>query len=443
MTDALLPRHLRRELHDSLTSARVVNIIGPRQAGKTTFVRDLFGMGRFITFDNGGVLAALESDPLGQLQLLVNSAGDAPVIIDEAQRSKKLALALKTIVDGTRRPGQFVLTGSSNIFATAHVTDSLAGRVRTLTMLPLSGAEVHRMGPVRLLDWARHGADATKLPSPPACSRDDYIDMIIRGGYPEIRILNQRARSNRYRDYVDAIVDRDVADILKIRKPDAMRRLIQQLTARTANELNVQDLCTAVSLKRDTVEQYIDILTRLSIVTRLGSWTSGEIRREVRHPKIHIIDGGLTSALRNLTPMTFAADANPTALGGLLESFVYTELLKSLPFQQDNWCLYHWRGEHGKEVDVIAEADRMLFCFEMKAAATVESGDFKHLRYFKSADGPGRAWNVVGAVIYLGNEVLSFGDGLFALPLSMFWAFPEPDAASAADGDAGQLPCRT
>ncbi|MEI7610887.1 MAG: ATP-binding protein [Rhodospirillaceae bacterium] len=425
MTDALLPRHLKRELHDALTSARVVNIIGPRQAGKTTLVRDLFGKGRFISFDNEGVLAALESDPLGQLQHLVKAAGDAPVIIDEAQRSKKLALALKMVVDETRRPGQFLLTGSSNIFATAHVTDSLAGRVRTLTMLPLSGAEVHRMGPVLLLDWARRGADAAQLPSPPPCSRDDYIDLIIRGGYPEIRVLNQRARSNRYRDYVDAIVDRDVADLLKIRKTDAMRRLIEQLAVRTANELNVQDLCNAVSLKRDTVEQYLDILTRLSLVTRLGSWTSGEVRREVRHPKIHTIDAGLTSALRNFTPMIFAADANPTALGGLLESFVYTELLKSLPYQQDHWRLYHWRGEHGKEVDVIAEADRTLVCFEMKAAVTVESGDFKHLRSFKSADGPGRSWTVIGVVIYLGKDVLTFGDGLFALPLSMFWAFPE------------------
>lgn len=427
MSDELLSRHLKPALNEALASARVVNIIGPRQAGKTTLVRDLFGDGRFVTLDDAGVLAALEADPQGQLQLLATEAGGRPVIIDEAQRSRNLALAIKKIVDEKRRPGQFLLTGSSNVFATAHVTDSLAGRVRTLTMLPLSGAEIHRAGPARLLDWARAGADPGSLPSPPRFTRDDYVDLIVRGGYPEIRILGQRARASRYRDYVDAIVDRDVADLLKIRKTDAMRRLIGQLAVRTANELNVQELCNAVALKRDTVEQYLDILSRLSLVARLGSWTSGEVRREVRHPKIHALDTGLAGALRNLAPPSFAADANPTALGALLESFVHAELLKCLPCQQDDWRLYHWRGENGREVDILAKADRHLVCFEMKAAVTVDASDLKHLRYFAGPDGPGRNWSVVGIVVYLGTDVLSFGDGIFALPLSMFWAFPGED----------------
>ncbi|MGQ3156942.1 ATP-binding protein, partial [Neoaquamicrobium sediminum] len=224
MEDTLLPRHLRAELLDSLRSTRVVNIIGPRQVGKTTLVRELLDVGRFITLDDENVLAAMEADPSGQIEALVSEANDVPLIIDEAQRSKRLALAIKRIVDERRRMGQFILTGSSNVFTNAHVADSLAGRVQTLTMLPLSGAEVQRKGPARILDWASRTPEPSlrDLPKPEPVSRNGYIQELLAGGYPEIRNLPDRSRQRRYRDYVDTIVERDVADLIKVRKSDAM-----------------------------------------------------------------------------------------------------------------------------------------------------------------------------------------------------------------------------
>jgi predicted AAA+ superfamily ATPase len=143
-TEDYLPRHLIPELEDAIASARVVNLIGPRQVGKTTLVRDLFGNGRFITLDDVAVLAAIEADPEGQLTSLMENLDQAPLILDEAQRSKKLALAIKRVVDTNRRKGQLVLTGSSNVFTITDVADSLAGRMRTLKLWPLSVAEVKR-----------------------------------------------------------------------------------------------------------------------------------------------------------------------------------------------------------------------------------------------------------------------------------------------------------
>ena len=130
MEAPLLPRHLKAELIEALRSARVVNIIGPRQVGKTTLVRDLLDVGKFVTLDEENVLAAMEADPVGQIDALVSEAGEAPLIIDEAQRSKRLALAIKKIVDERRRMGQFILTGSSNVFTSAHVADSLLAESR-------------------------------------------------------------------------------------------------------------------------------------------------------------------------------------------------------------------------------------------------------------------------------------------------------------------------
>lgn len=425
MTETLYPRHLKGELVKSLDSARVVNIVGPRQSGKTTLVRDLLNVGLFITFDDEKVLAAIKADPVGQLNALVAEAGDGPLIIDEAQRSRSLALGIKRIVDERRRMGQFILTGSSNIFTTAHVADSLAGRVQTLTMLPMSASEIHGQGPPLLLEWAQQGERASldSLPTPPSCSRDEYIRLMLSGGYPEIRVLDDRARQRRYRDYVDIIVDRDVADLLKIRKNDSMRRLIDQLAVRTSSEVNLQELPGKIGIQRPTLETYIDVLIRLSLIARLPAWSSGEAGRDIRHPKLHMTDTGIVAALRSMGPRTFLADANPTALGAVLETFVYTELLKSLPHQENHWRLYHWRDRRGREIDILAESGRTLVAFEMKAAASVESADFQHIRWFRET-GPGSAWNVIGIVIYMGDRVLSFGQQLYALPLSIFWTSP-------------------
>ena len=445
--DDLLPRHLERELVEALASSRVVNIVGPRQAGKTTLVRDLFSGGRFLTLDDTNALDAIERDPDGQLELLTREAGDAPLIIDEAQRSRGLALAIKKIVDARRRMGQFILTGSSNIFTTLDVADSLAGRVTTLTMLPLSMAEVHAVEPAPLLDWASGRLDGgsepnlTSLPIPPTCSRRAYIDLMIRGGYPEMRRLDDRRRSRRLRSTIDTIVDRDVADILRIRKTDAMRRLIDQVAVRTGQELNVAEVCNLIGVNRATTEQYLDVLTRLTLIVRLGAWASGEGRREVRHPKTHV-DTGVVAALRNLNAESFGAQQMPEALGGVMESFVHGELSKNLPYQSDVWRLYHWRRDQGREIDVIAEAGRRLVLVEVKASSTVGEGDFRHLRWFRR-EGPGKSWETTGIVVYLGEHALTFGDGMFALPLSAFWSFEKPSGPRARVSGPGRRTARS
>lgn len=424
MEEGLLPRHLQPELEAALASARIVNIIGPRQVGKTTLVRDLMSFGKFITLDDEGVLAAIEADPKGQLDTLLAGRKAEPLIIDEAQRSTKLALALKRIVDENRAMGQFILTGSSNVFTSAHVADSLAGRVHTITMLPLSVAETRRMGPAKILDWAsaRDRPDPLDLPVAETLSRTQYIDLIVAGGFPEIRTLEDRWRQNRYRDYVDSVVERDIAYILKIRKSDAMRRMIDQLATRVGNELNIDELGSNISLQRNTTETYLDILTKLSLLRRLPAWTSGETGRDIRQPKIHLVDTGMVAALRSMNTQSFSIGASPTALGGMLENFVFNEIWKSLPYQMRQWRLYHWRHQRGREIDILAESDRTIIGFEMKASTTVDAKDFQHLRWFRE-EGPGAGRSVVGIVIYMGEAVLTFGENLFALPLSMFWSF--------------------
>lgn len=133
------------------------------------------------------------------------------------------------------------------------------------------------------MDWAMQRTQSlAQIADPEPAGRRGYIDLILSGGFPETRALPLRSRQRQCRDHVDAVVDRDVAGILPIRKPDAFRILIDQVAARTAQETSTSELARLTRLQRVTVEQYLDVLIRLSMVTRLGAWTSGEDKQEVK-----------------------------------------------------------------------------------------------------------------------------------------------------------------
>ncbi len=420
------PRHLTDELQGALASTRIVNIIGPRQAGKTTFVRDIFAAGRsqvrFVTLDDQPLLNAIENDPEEQIRVLMDNIGDHPLIIDEAQRSKTMALAIKKIVDEDRRKGQFILTGSSNVFTTLEVADSLAGRMRTIKLWPLTVSESLERKPCRLLDWAISGSPSlADIGTPETTNRAKYIDIILRGGFPEIQELETRQRNRQYQSYVDSVVDRDVADILRVRKTDALRRLIDQLAARTACETNTTTLSRLIGIERPTVEEYMDVLIRLSMIVKLPAWTSSENKRDIKQPKFHFVDTGIAAALRQMTAQTFHIHANPTALGPMLESFVHGELQKSLPNLQNDFRLYHWRSTNQKEIDLLAESANRLVGIVVKASSTITEGSLKNLRSFTKV-GPGKSKKFTGIVFYLGEHKLTFGDGIFALPVSTLWS---------------------
>lgn len=418
----LLPRHIEPLLQEALASARVVNLVGPRQSGKTTLVRDLLAEGRFVTLDDDTTRVSIELDPVGQLNALRKSAGSAPVIIDEAQRLPSLALAVKQIVDVDRRPGQFLLTGSSNVFTTLAVADSLAGRLATCRLWPLSAAEINSRPPSRLLDWAvGKSPDITDLPIADVLSRQDYAERVVRGGFPEMHELAFRARRARLRAYLDTLVDRDVADLLEVRRTDALRRLIDQLSVRTGSVLNVSQLAGLVGVQRATIDQWLDALQRLAVVMRVGSWASGETRREAGRPKIHMVDSGIASAMRDLDSSSFAPDADPTAFGGLLESFVFNELLRSAELQDNLFSVWHWTGPSQREIDLVIESRRRLVTIEIKASTSIARSDLKHMQWFAN-QGPGASRQVTSLVLYLGSEAVTLGPRAFALPVSVLWA---------------------
>ncbi|HXQ68370.1 MAG TPA: ATP-binding protein [Alphaproteobacteria bacterium] len=422
----IIPRHLAARVERALRSSRIVNIVGPRQSGKTTLVRELIQAARYITLDDDATRAALELDAYGQMRAFAEEAKSSslPIVVDEIQRVPAISLALKRLVDADRRPGQYVLTGSSDVFTSGKAYDSLAGRVTTLILRPLSAPEIMGAGSCGLLDAVTAAPrDCFRdLPVPRSFRRAELIDLLARGGFPEIRRLDEPERTARYVSYLDSIVERDVAPVARVRKPDLLRRLIDQLASRTAEELNIASLCGVIGARKETVNDYIDVLSRLGIVHRLGAWAFSGAKREVKSPKLHFMDLGCATAIRGEDAHSFGPGADPTPLGHLLESFVFTELEKSLPFLLKRWRLYHWR-QANREIDVLAEAPgKLLALFETKASTAISARDFRHIDWF-FLEGPGRGHRGSGFVVYMGQELLSFGPGRIGLPLSILWSF--------------------
>jgi predicted AAA+ superfamily ATPase len=405
----LFPRFAGAQLRIALKDTPVVLVTGPRQCGKTTLVRTIAAAGReFLTMDDDTVLASAHADPAG----LVRSLRKAT--IDEVQRTPDLLRAIKMSVDEDRRPGRFLLTGSANLLAVPLVSESLAGRMEIVNLLPLSQAEIHGRRPGFL--QAAFEGKAGRCGE--AMTGRQLVDAVLTGGYPEMLRRRQPERRRAWaRDYVRAIVQRDVRDIAEVEKLAQMPRLLQVLAHYSGQLTNFTEIGGQVGFDDKTTRKYIGILEQLYLVRRLEPWFRNRLKRLVKTPKLHFLDSGLLAALLTVTPERIRLDRG--IFGRLLETFVYTELLKQIAWTGNTCALYHFRDKDQVEVDFVVEDDAgSVVGIEVKASATVNTSDFKGLR--KLAEACGADFRS-GLVLYDGDRSVPFGDRLFAAPLACLW----------------------
>lgn len=264
-------RWQRDTLEKALKTCRVLLLCGARQCGKTTLAKELVSQHiAYRTLDDPAVRQIAETDPRGFVK-----HAEKTLIIDEIQRAPDLLSAIKINVDKNTRPGQYLLTGSADIQSSPGVRESLAGRIRKVRLRPLTRGEILGVSP----DFLERAFRQDFGHPDRAYDRDAMLDISFGGGFPEAVLLGDTERRLWHRDYVDALVERDLRDLGRIQRRDALSELIHALAAWSGKFMDISSIGAGLSINRSTVETYINALEALYMVERVRAWNRTDYAR--------------------------------------------------------------------------------------------------------------------------------------------------------------------
>ena len=401
---------------DALTNLmrvrRVLLLVGPRQSGKTTLAKQLASSDiEYCTLDDKRTLELASTDT----NKFVRHSKQM-MIIDEVQRVPELLPAVKLVVDEDNRPGQFLLTGSANVPGLPQVTESLAGRVARIRLRALSQGEILSAEPAFLTRCFSQEFDEIKT----NYSRDELIEMALRGGFPEVLELMRDDRVRWHEDYVGVLLDRDLRDFTNIRQHGAMQELVTIMADFSAQRMDVSKIGARLAIKRDTLESYINILRLLFMVDQVRPWAKTDYGRVGKQKKLYMNDSGLMASLLGWRAEHVRLGSDK-GVGQLLETFVYNELAAQLDAVDESYDLYHYRDRQKREIDFVIErrSDGAILALEVKSSASYESSDAKHLKWFRDNIAGDRPFT--GVLLYTGDVAGSMGDNLWLQPFGALW----------------------
>lgn len=376
----MINRLLNDQIQRSTTQVPVVTILGPRQAGKTTLVRNLFPQYTYVNLEDRATRDLAENDYIGFFKKFPE-----PMIIDEVQRVPELLSAIQVKVDeDRRRNGRFILTGSHQPRLREAVAQSLAGRTTIHTLLPLSIEELQHDGCLRDLD-----------------------ESIVQGFMPELYLENAREATVYYRDYLDTYIEKDLRQMISVKNLNAFIRFMTLLAGRVGQVLNLSSLAGEVGVSSTTLGEWLSVLEDSFVVFKLQPYFSNISKRVVKSPKVYFVEPGLASFLLGIE--TSRQASRDPLRGNLFENIVVVEALKARLNENKTPNLFYVRTEKGIEIDLILKKEGMLIPFEIKSSMTPHIDFTKNLKLFLN-----REQNAVpGRVIYCGEEYESFGDCRF------------------------------
>ena len=354
----MIPRHIKKLVGTYAREFKIVAILGPRQSGKTTLARHIFAHKPYVNLEEPDQRQFAEDDPRGFLARFPGGA-----VIDEAQRCTKLFSYLQTVVDGSARRGLFVLTGSQQIGLMETITQTLAGRVGTVHLLPSSHSELR---------------DAGCAPQTPA-------EAMFRGGYPPLFDSSPPDPARWLNAYLHTYVERDVRSTINIRDLSMFQRFLG-LSAGSAGQLvNTVRLGADSGISHNTVRAWLGVLEAGFVVFLLQPYHENFRKRLVKTPKLYFYDTGLLC--RMLAIESPGQLLTHPSRGAVFENWVVVELLKGFLNRGDEPRLYFWRDSAGHEVDILRVAGSHLDVWECKSGMTYVPDWFEELSYWKKLAG--------------------------------------------------------
>lgn len=403
--DDYIHRSLEPVLKKAVKQFPAVVLTGPRQAGKTTILKKLFGSAyQYVSLEPPDVRAAAESDPRGFIELY-----SAPIIFDEIQYAPELLFYIKEKIDEQRsKYGQFILTGSQNILLSQQVAETLAGRAALLRLLPLSYIEIAKR-PLDSFVWEDEKGALKRKKFPVK----DFWKLMLRGGYPELTEHPEKDFSLWHGSYIQTYLERDVRNLRQIGDLTQFQLFLRAVAARSGQLFQISDVAGDIGLSVNTIKAWLGILEATYQIIILRPYFSNANKRLVKTPKVYFTDVGTLCYLTGLRDIEHLL-AGPMA-GPIVETYIVSEIYKRISNQGIEPQMYFWRTSTGTEVDILIEEQGSLIPIEVKAISTpkakMASGIISLQKDMKK---PVRN----GYVIHLGDMQLPLAEKVKALPFS-------------------------
>lgn len=372
----MIPRQATATLLRLAKGFPIVLLTGPRQSGKTTLAKSTFADKAYVSLEHPDEREFAEQDPKRFLQRFAHGA-----VLDEVQRCPALLSYLQGVVDERKIMGDFILTGSAQLGLISGVTQSLAGRVGRIELLPLAQAEL---------------ALSKQLPT-------TLEQALFQGGYPAL-YDRQISPNDWFANYVATYLERDVRQLIAVRDLTQFQRFVKMCAARSGQLLNLAALGADCGISAVTAREWLTVLETSYLVTRLTPYYANFGKRLVKTPKLYFLDAGLMAWLLGIQhPSTIETHA---MRGALFETYVVSELLKQRYNQGLPNNLFFWRDNVGHEVDVLYETPhdetpQGLQAIEIKSGSTFATDWPNAANQWRSFAG---AQALKPMIIYGGND---------------------------------------
>ncbi len=376
----MIKRQAEDELRALAAIFRAVAITGPRQSGKTTLVKYVFPSKPYVNLENPDSRIFAQEDPRGFLDQYPQGA-----VLDEVQRVPQLFSYLQEILDNSAEKGLFILTGSNNFLLQENISQSLAGRVGYLTLLPLSYAEIEKL-------------------------EISSNDLMLKGGYPEI-YQNQIPPEKWYPNYIRTYIERDVRLIKNIGDLLTFEKFMRLCAGRAGQLLNMSSLAVETGVDVKTIGSWISILETSFVVFRLPQYHSNFNKRVVKMPKLYFYDTGLLLALLRVDSPT-QIQLHPFR-GAIFENWIILEFLKKRLNRGKSPNMYFWRDNTGNEIDLLIEDSGIPEAIEIKSGKTITQDYFKGILYWNKISGYSG-----GRIVYDGDTIQKRSNGIIVLPFN-------------------------